>query len=152
MKIKELLHKAEHKELSEEIWHKIYKHIACFVDEAKQVIPDKAETLEKEIEELVCYTPLSMEEAVHFVKHLKNNDGTVGPHWSEEEICKAVSANPVLAKFPFQDVYAVMNMMWSDNWDSSYNDVDAVKDTVHFLEDKDAPKNKMYRYIKAMEH
>ena len=74
------------------------------------------------------------------------------PHWSEEEICNAVSANPVLAKFPFQDVYAVMNMMWSDNWDSSYNDVDAVKDTVPFLEDKDAPKNKMYRYIKAMEH
>ena len=61
MKIKELLHKAEHKELSEEIWHKIYKHIACFVEEAKHAIPDKAETLEKEIEELFEEISLELE-------------------------------------------------------------------------------------------
>lgn len=152
MKIKELLHKAEYKDLSEEIWHSIYKEISCFIEDVKTAHKEKVEHLEKDIEELVCYTPLSMEEAKHFVKHLKNNDGTEGPHWSEEEICKAVTANPVLSKFPFQDVYAVMNMVWSDNWNSSYTDVQAVKDTVHFLEDKDAPKNKMYRYIKAMEH
>ena len=76
MKIKELLHKAEYKDLSEEIWHSIYKEISCFIEDMKTAHKEKVEHLEKDIEELVCYTPLSMEEAKHFVKQLKNNDGT----------------------------------------------------------------------------
>lgn len=44
-----------------------------------------------------------------------------------------------------------MNMSWSDNWESGYTEINAVKDTNKFLSDKNAPKNKMYRYIKAMQ-
>jgi hypothetical protein len=150
MTIKELMHKAEHKKLSTEVWREIYSEMEEFIEEVKHSHPAKVKELEEELEELICFTPLSMEEACHWVKHLKNNDGTQGGHWSEEEVRKAVSANPILSKFHFPDVYAAMNMVWSDNWESGYGDIQAVKDTVHFLGDKDAPKNKMYRYIKAM--
>lgn len=152
MTIKELMHKAEHKDLNKEVWREIYEEMEEFIEEVKHIHPDKVKKLEEELEELICYTPLSMDEAVHWVKHLKNNDGTSGAHWSEEEIRKAVQANPVLSKFSFPDVYAAMNMVWSDNWESGYSDIHAVKDAAKFLSDKDAPKNKMYRYIKAMQH
>ena len=152
MTIKELMHKAEHKDLNKEVWRDIYEEMEEFIEEVKHIHPDKVKKLEEELEELICYTPLSMDEAVHWVKHLKNNDGTSGAHWSEEEIRKAVQANPVLSKFSFPDVYAAMNMVWSDNWESGYSDIHAVKDAAKFLSDKDAPKNKMYRYIKAMQH
>lgn len=151
MNIKELMEKAEHKNLSADIWHNIYSRMEDFIENIRCVSPDKVNKLEKEIEELVCFTPLSIEEAKHWVKHLKNNDGTQGEHWTEEDIKKAIHANPVLSRYPFADVYAAMNMSWSDNWESGYTEINAVKDTNKFLSDKDAPKNKMYRYIKAMQ-
>ena len=150
MTIKELMHKAEYKDLSKEIWREIYGEMEDFIENVRSMHPEKVKKLEEELEELVCYTPLSMEEAHCWVKHMKNNDGTQGAHWTEDDIRKAVSSNPVLAKFHFPDVYAAMNMVWSDNWESGYSEINAVKDTVKFLSDKDAPKNKMYRYIKAM--
>lgn len=151
MTIKELLEKAQNKELHVHVWNEVLDKMAGFIDEVKLQHTDLFKKLDNSLTDLICYTPLSMEEAEKFVSGMKNNDGTAGAHWRKDEVCTMISSYPELKKFPFADVYACLNMVWSDNWDGSYTEGQAVKDAVHFLDDKDAPKNKMYRYIKAMQ-
>lgn len=150
MEYKELIHKAKMHEVGDDVWHEVVEAVDGFFVWAKQYHPEEVKKVMDYLTDVICYPMLTLEEAKEWVEHLTNNDGTKGEHWSVDSIRAAMQSNPILQKFTLADVYAAMNMNWSDRWKAGYNDVQAVQDTILFLDDKDAPKNKMRRYIYAM--
>lgn len=69
----------------------------------------------------------------------------------EDTVRKVVESEPELQKYPFWCVYYVLNMMYADYYDPAFaNPRTYIKLTKSFLNDKDAPKDKVRRYINAM--
>lgn len=97
------------------------------------------------------YSGLTEEEAREAVKNLKNEDGSFGPHWDEAAVRSVYESNPELQQFNFWCVYYVLNMVYSDYYDPAYTIRTYVKLTRDFIGDKDAPHDKVRRYIEAMQ-
>lgn len=107
---------------------------------------------EKELKAISNYECLSEDEARTWVSKMKNNDGTIGEHWSVEQTTRvAESYNIRFDKFSRYDWYVVLNMMYSDYYGAVSNDVNTyTRMAVAFLEDKDAEDDKLYRYYKQI--
>ena len=95
--------------------------------------------------------PITKETATQWVRGMQNEDGTMGAHWSYEQVKqlmaqKGVDCDPA-------EFYATINMLYSD-----YGKVAKKLNIIHpdywidmakaFLEDKDAPEDKLARYYK----
>lgn len=88
-----------------------------------------------------------------WMEHLRNEDGTTGPHWTMEQTSqvmrqKGVDCNPL-------DFWAVINMMYSDYYPvakkANANNIDFyVNMAKAFLDDKDARAGKLARYYDAI--
>lgn len=81
--------------------------------------------------------------AEEWTEHMKNADGTKGPHWSMEQIKQLREQKKELQEFDLPDVYAVMNMMYSDYCEAAkkfnVNNIDFyVCMTKAWLDDEDA--------------
>lgn len=95
--------------------------------------------------------------AEEWTEQMKNADGTTGPHWPMEKIKPLMDQKPELQRFDFAEVYAVINMMYSDYCEVAKkfnaNDIDFyVCMTKAWLNDKDAGAGKSktatyYEYI-----
>lgn len=94
---------------------------------------------------------LDEEEAREYVSRLQNADGTRGAHWDVPSIKRIMEESPKLKQHSLWDVYAAMNMIYSDYYMPSKDTHFYVKLTEKFLDDKDAPQDKMARYMRAME-
>lgn len=94
---------------------------------------------------------LDREQAQMYVGRLQNEDGSRGPHWDEQTVREVYKNHEELQDFGFWDVYYVLNMMYSDYYDPQFTTKTYVKLTCKFLNDKDAPKDKVLRYAEAME-
>jgi hypothetical protein len=104
-------------------------------------------------------SPTAMTEqlAEEWVKHMENADGTKGAHWSVEIIKKLMEQKKELQEFELADVFAVINMMYSDYVEVAkklnINAMDFyVLMTAAWLKDKDTASGKektldYYRYI-----
>mgnify|MGYP006988931896 CR=1 FL=1 len=79
---------------------------------------------------------------------MKNEDGTTGGHWDVSTTTQVANNNGIVFdKFNEYDWNYVMNMFYSDYYRVIGNDTSAyVKLSKAFLEDKDAPEGKAYRY------
>lgn len=150
MEIKELYHYML--KGTEEQNDKAVDVLAEVMQEIKKHFPKYYSTYDKKLEEIYHHgnNHLDMGEAKNAVSHLKNMDGSVGGHWDEESVRKAISLYPELAEFSFWDVYYVMNMIYSDYYSPDFELKDYVRLTYDFIHDEDAPVDKVKRYIKAM--
>lgn len=93
--------------------------------------------------------PLTKEEAMEWMKGMKNEDGTQGPHWTIEQTNqvkaqKGISADPT-------EFYVAMNMMYSDYCKTAkklgVNEADFYACMAEaFLDDQDAQPDKLARY------
>lgn len=93
--------------------------------------------------------PLTKEKAMEWVKGMKNEDGTQGPHWTIEQTNqvkaqKGIDADPT-------EFYVAMNMMYSDYCKAAkklgVNEADFYACMAEaFLDDKDAQPDKLARY------
>lgn len=113
-----------------------------FVEEMKRHCPEKTEKFLKEVEcTLDLY--LSEEKAKYYVSQMTNVDGTKGQHWSVEETCAVADKMGVkLDGFWYHkyDWYYVMNMIWSDCYETTKGDLGmVVKLALDRLEDPDFP-------------
>lgn len=52
--------------------------------------------------------------AREWAKQMKNEDGTVGPHWTMEQTKKIMEQHKELQEFELADVFAAINMLYSD--------------------------------------
>lgn len=96
------------------------------------------------------FTAYTLEKAL---KHMQNEDGSTGGHWSLSQTTSLANANKVnFVTFNEYDFNYVMNMMYSDYYGHlNSNDSSAyIKLAKAFLYDKDAPEGKAFRYYLAM--
>lgn len=88
------------------------------------------------------------------VEHMVNNDGTTGAHWSYEQslqLAQRAGINFNTVHFNEWDWYYVINMIYSDYYGVLTDDTTSyIRVAQAFLDDKDAPDGKAYRYYKAM--
>lgn len=94
--------------------------------------------------------PLRDKECAEYaVSKLINEDGSKGQHWDYETTSKLADKYEIHDKPAF---YYVLNMIYSDFYESGRNDSEYVKDAVKFMNDKDAPHDKAERYYRAMNY
>ena len=96
------------------------------------------------------FTAYTLEKAL---KHMQNEDGSTGGHWSLSQTTSLANANKVdFANFNEYDFNYVMNMMYSDYYGhlNSNDSSTYIKLAKAFLYDKDAPEGKAFRYYLAM--
>lgn len=86
------------------------------------------------------------------LKHMKNEDGTMGGHWKLADTTMVARNNGItFDHFNEYDWNYVMNMIYSDYYGSVPNETSVyVKMARKFLEDKDAPEGKALRYYLTM--
>jgi hypothetical protein len=103
------------------------------------------------MESEICYPPLTEEQAKDYVSHMTNKDGSKGEHWTLAQTSDYQKAHADYADLHELDFYVAMNMMYSDYYKPVYTTDNYAALAKDFITDKDAPKNKVVRYIKAME-
>lgn len=88
------------------------------------------------------------------VSKMKNEDGTVGAHWSLEQTNSVAKNNNIpFSKYNEYDFNYVMNMIYSDYYGAVPNDISTyTRLALKFLEDKDAKEGKAYCYYMAMKN
>ena len=138
---------------------KIKKYIDQLV---KTGSPDDMECLSDMLEDLVCDLKesdhekyiqykfklhrlaygehLSEDMAKHWVSEMKNKDGTVGEHWSYEQ------TSTLAEKHNKCDFYAVLNMMYSDYYNSRFDTNTYVTLARDWLDNKDVGEGKTLKY------
>lgn len=99
----------------------------------------------------VYVAPFDMETAEHWLKGLKNADGTRGPHWPLETT-KQIQAQRGIDCDPIE-FWAAMNIMYSDYYsaakaNNAHNQAFYADMAKAFLEDKDAEDDKLALYYK----
>lgn len=142
-----------HKEL---IKHASDEQLREFTQDALSMIKGTNYSLYEELESHLYH----MMYGCHFnewmlkraTEHMQNEDGTTGGHWNVEQTTQVAKNNGVMfVNFNEYDWNYVMNMIYSDYYGSVPNDVTIYfKMAKKFIEDKDAPEGKAYRYYKSM--
>lgn len=119
-----------------------------FISEVETLKP---EIVEKFIIRLKMYKhPFKNKECAEYaVSKLKNEDGTVGEHWDYDTTSKLAEKYGIDDKPVF---YYVLNMKYSDYYESGKSDSEYVKDAIKFINDKDAPRDKAERYYRSMNY
>ena len=121
-------------------------------DRLKRLMPELYEDMEEDLYEHIHghhFTEWKYECAV---SKLENQDGTKGPHWSVSDVMSVAKAKGMeLTKYNEYDLAYAMNTLYSDYFGSVPDGAESYfKMAKAFLDDKDAPEGKAYRYYKAM--
>lgn len=143
-----------HKMLEEATHEQLKSFVSDQFDRLKNSMPELYWEMENELYEHIYGKHFTSWKYDWAVSKLENKDGTVGPHWTLEQISDY--AKPRGVPTPSYNVYDfayAMNMLYSDYYGSVPDNVDTYfKMAKAFLEDKDAPEGKAFRYFKAMCH
>lgn len=96
------------------------------------------------------YFVVPAEEAKDYVRHFVNKDGTTGAHWTMEQTKSYQATHEEVEDLNPICFYVAMNMMYSDYYQPERKTDTYAILAKDFLEDEDAPKDKLKRYLKAM--
>lgn len=151
MNYSEIMQKALKKNISKEVWQEIEHHTEHFIEDVSKHHPEKVKEFLRKLKDSVCYPPITEEEAKTYVSKMHNKDGSMGGHWTVEQVRELSKTHPALKNFNFADFYIALNMMYSDYYQPNRNMEEYAQLAIDFLGDKDAPKNKIRRYMEAME-
>lgn len=127
--------------------------LSDIMSEIKKKFPIYYAKYDKKLEEIYKHNEyhLDKEMANKAVSKLKNNDGSIGAHWNESAVRQVVESHPELEKLNFWDLFYTLNMVYSDYYNVDYGLKDYIRLACDFIDDKDAPKDKVKRYIHAMQ-
>lgn len=110
------------------------------IDNLKLIDYELYQRIEHKLYKMVYGHHLSKELACEWVASMKNKDGTVGEHWSFEETSK------IAGNHNLNDWYAILNMVYSDYYNSKYGLDDYVSFANDFIGDKDGKESKVLDY------
>ncbi len=120
------------------------ERLSELVDEIITELKEKNPLLYKEIKYELCIMAngahLSEEMAHDWVSKMRNKDGSVGGHWSIDQVRQFAGANDK------NDFYAVMNMLYSDYYNPKFDVGTYVQLATDWLNDKDVGVGKTLRY------
>ena len=105
-----------------------------------------------ELHELVNGEHFDESMAIWAVSQMKNEDGTMGAHWTETDTSSVAASEGIsFDKFNRWDFYYVLNMIYSDYYNVIGSDTNMyIKMANAFLSDKDAPEGKAWKYWMAI--
>ena len=143
-----------HKMLEEATHEQLKSFLMNQFDELKERMPELYKEMEEDLYESIYGHHFTAWKYDCAVSELANQDGSKGAHWSVSDVTSVVRAKGIsLSGYNEYDFAYVMNMLYSDYYGSVPDSVDTyLKMAKAFLEDKDAPEGKAYRYYKAMRH
>lgn len=118
-----------------------------FMEDVKKENPELVDKLLMKLD--LRYNPhFDKETAEHVVAKMRNRDGSHGEKWNYSETTKVLREKGY--DFDEADWYYVLNMKYSDYWESGKSTETYVKDAYMFLDDVDAPADKAKRYYLGM--
>lgn len=129
-----------------------FRQIDEFIYKHKEVIKmEEYEELIEVIEENLCPF-LTKEKAEYYVKKVVNSDGTIGPHYTMEQVLNTLE-NKHIAKetenYNFYDLYTQVILVYSDLGPIVDFDVDKmISISLAYLNDKDFPGRGKMSYTK----
>ena len=118
--------------------------------ELKEKYPAYYRKYDKRLEDIYKYHPLTKEEAIEYVAKMTNKDGTVGAHWTYEQTTNYLNSHLDFANINPNCFYVAMNMMYSDYYQPARTVDTYAMLAKDFIQDKDAPADKVKRYMVAM--
>lgn len=120
--------------------------------ELEEEYPDMYWEVILDIHELVNGSHFDEEMATNAVSKMKNDDGTIGAHWPYADTTSvANSAGVQFTAYNTWDWYYTLNMIYSDFYSVFGSDVNMyVRTAKAWIEDKDAPEGKAFKYFSAM--
>lgn len=133
-----------------------YEQLKSFLtdqfDELKRQMPELYEEMEEDLYEHIYGHHFTSWKYDCAISSLENQDGTKGAHWTVDDIVSvAKSKGTEFIKYNQYDFAYAMNMLYSDYYGTVTDNAETYyKMTKAFLEDKDAPEGKAYRYYLAM--
>lgn len=144
--------------LIEEMLHTIVKHgrpedMDCLADIMTDLIYDLKHTdhgyykaVEYKLHKMAYGEHLTEDMAHNWVENMQNKDGTHGPHWTMEQ------TNQYAGRHNHCDFFAVLNMMYSDYYNPSFDTSTYVKLAEDWLEDADVGAGKTLKYYYYVVH
>lgn len=121
---------------------KCLEHIMIeMVDRLKLVDHDMYKRVEHKLYKMVYGEHLNKELAEKWVSDMKNKDGTVGGHWTYEQTMQYYPGS-----IDKNDWYAVMNMIYSDHFNSRFELSTYVELAKDWFADKDVDDGKTLNY------
>lgn len=119
-----------------------------FICEVEEIKPEMVEKFRMKLE-MYMHPFKDREKAEYAVSKFKNDDGSTGEHWDYETTSRLAEKYEIDKKPVF---YYVLNMMYSDQYESGKSDMTYVKEAIKWMDDKDAPEDKAERYYRAMNY
>ena len=110
------------------------------VDRLKLIDHDTYKSVEYKLYKMVYGEHLNKEFAHKWVSKMLNKDGTSGGHWSYEQTSQYAT---IYDKY---DWYAIMNMMYSDHYNSRFDVSTYVELAKDWFADKDVDEGKTLKY------
>lgn len=147
---KKLVQKAYYKDIGEDVMWKMTDDTNKFVESMRVLHPAEVDKFLTDMETEICYPPLTEEQAKEYVAHMDNKDGSKGGHWTLDQTDAYLKSHSEYAGINSLDFYVAINMMYSDYYKPAYTADTYASMAKDFITDKDAPSNKVVRYIEAM--
>lgn len=118
--------------------------------ELKKHYPSYYAKYDKKLEEIYRHGYMTEEEAKEYVSAFKNKDGSTGEHWTLAQVQSYMGSHPEYLDINPICFYVAMNMMYSDYYQPTRTTDTYAALAKDFLSDKDAPPDKLKRYLEAM--
>lgn len=116
----------------------------------KSKYPIHYKEYESRLKNIYKHSYMTEEEAKAAVAHMSNKDGSKGEHWSLEQVKNYMKDKPSYNMLDPICFYVAINMMYSDYYTPTTSVETYARLAKGFLDDKDAPSDKLKRYIEAM--
>lgn len=146
----ELVKKAYNKELGEEMmWH-ITDMTNSFIESIRPMHTAEVDKFLEDMENEICFPKLTKESAEAYVAAMDNKDGSKGGHWTYDQVVAYKNAHSEYKELDDLCFYVAINMMYSDYYKPSFTTDNYASMAKDFIADKDAPSNKVVRYMTVM--
>lgn len=126
---------------------RVLDHLFCDLEEMH---PEMYEKYMTKVKLSNKHIPWDRHQAEHAIKKMRNKDGTEGEHWTYEQTTEVLEKKGY--DHPAAEWYVAMNMCYSDYFSPDFSTDVYIRLACDFLNDSDAPSNKMKRYWVAMHY
>lgn len=148
MEIKELYHYMVNG--TEEQNDQAIEVLSEIMHEIQKKYPAYYKKYDDKLEKIYHHDALTEQEAIEYVAHMRNKDGSIGAHWTMQQTTDYMKSHAGFEMLNPNCFYVAMNMMYSDYYISTYAVDRYAEMAKDFLLDADAPKDKLKRYMEAM--
>lgn len=146
----ELIKKAYDKDMGEDMMWQVTDMTNKFIESIRPIHTAEVDKFLEDLENTICFPKLTKDEAEAYVAAMDNKDGSKGGHWTFEQVIAYKNSHAEYKTIDDLDFYVAINMMYSDYYRPSYTTDSYAAMAKDFVADKDAPSNKVKRYMTVM--